>query len=144
MAWRCRCRARVAERPPPIDRRARGAVAEAAARTYLLRAGLEDVARNAWYRGGELDLVMFDPSAAGGGTLAFIEVRYRAGERFGGAAGSVDANKCRKLVHAARVFLHTHPRYAEMACRFDVIDASGDPEHPDITWLRDAFRADDY
>ena len=26
---------------------------------------------------------------------------------------------------------------------FDVVEATGDPESPDLTWHRDAFRADD-
>ena len=128
----------MADRPQPIDRRARGASVEAAARTYLLRAGLRDVAANAAYRGGELDLVMLE-----GATLVFVEVRYRRDARFGGGAASVDANKRRKLIHAAQSFLQAHAQFAKAACRFDVIDASGDPEHPDIVWLRDAFRADD-
>ena len=137
-----------ADRPLPIDRRARGASVEAAAREYLLRAGLREIAANAAYRGGELDLVMFDDSKPGnsrlaGGTLVFVEVRYRRDARFGGGAASVDAGKRRKLVHAAQAFLQAHREFATTACRFDVIDASGDPEHPDIAWLRDAFRADD-
>ena len=142
-----------ADRPQPIDRRARGASVEAAAREYLLRAGLRDVAANAAYRGGELDLVMFDDGSVddrkrdsglrAGGTLVFVEVRYRRDARFGGGAASVDAGKRRKLVHAAQAFLHAHREFATATCRFDVIDASGDPVHPDITWLRDAFRADD-
>jgi putative endonuclease len=132
----------VADRPQAIDRRARGASVEVAARDYLLRAGLREVAANASYRGGELDLVMLDGSR-GGDVLVFIEVRYRRDPRFGGGAASIDAGKRRKLVHAAQVFLHMHGQFAKAACRFDVIDASGDPDRPDIAWLRDAFRADD-
>ncbi|NUS38085.1 MAG: YraN family protein, partial [Lysobacter sp.] len=29
------------------------------------------------------------------------------------------------------------------ACRFDVVEADGDPAAPRLHWLRDAFRADD-
>ena len=42
------------------------------------------VAANANYRFGELDLVMRD-----GPTLVFVEVRYRADDRFGGGAQSI-------------------------------------------------------
>ena len=121
-----------------IDRRARGAAVEAAARAHLKKAGLCDVAANANYRGGELDLVMRDKD-----TLVFIEVRYRSDPRFGGGAASVDAGKRRKLVHAAQMFLLAHREYSHAPCRFDVIQADGDPEAPALTWLRDAFRADD-
>lgn len=119
-------------------RRAQGAHVEALARDFLLRQGLTPLAANANYRGGELDLVMRD-----GDTLVFVEVRYRRGSGFGGGAASVDANKRRKLVHAAGLFLAAHREHARAPCRFDVIDASGDPETPQFAWLRDAFRADD-
>ena len=62
---------------------------------------------------------------------------------FGGGAASVDLGKRRKLVHAAQLFLAEHREYANAACRFDVMDAEGDPQAPRINWLRDAFRADD-
>lgn len=121
-----------------LNRRTQGAHIEALAREFLLRQGLTPVAANANYRGGELDLVMRD-----GDTLVFVEVRYRRGSGFGGGAASVDANKRRKLVHAAGLFLAAHREHARAPCRFDVIDASGDPETPAFDWLRDAFRADD-
>ena len=126
--------------PPVADRRSRGAAVEAAARTHLRKAGLRDVAANANYRFGELDLVMLDER---GGTLVFVEVRFRRDSRFGGGAMSVDVHKRRKLVHAAQAFLAAHPRHAQMPCRFDVVEADGDPDAPRLTWLRDAFRADD-
>ncbi|HZX77258.1 YraN family protein [Lysobacter sp.] len=126
--------------PPVADRRSRGAAVEAAARAYLRRAGLRDVAANANYRFGEIDLVMLDERGA---TLVFVEVRYRRDSRFGGGAMSVDVHKRRKLVHAAQAFLAAHPRHAQMPCRFDVVEADGDPDAPRLTWLRDAFRADD-
>ncbi len=124
------------------DRRARGAAVEGAARNHLLRAGLRDVAANASFRLGELDLVMIDDDAFGGPTLVFVEVRYRRDDGFGGGAASVDHAKQRKLVRAAELFLLAHRRLADMACRFDVVDASGDPAAPDLHWIRDAFRAD--
>lgn len=127
---------------PFLHRRAQGAAIEASARVYLMRAGLREVAANANYRFGELDLVMLEGNGATA-TLAFIEVRYRRDARFGGGAASVDANKRRKLVHAAQAFLATHPHYGQMACRFDVVEADGDPASPHFRWLRDAFRADD-
>lgn len=124
--------------PPAADGRSRGAAVEAAARAHLQRAGLRDVAANASYRFGELDLVMLD-----GATLVFVEVRYRRNARFGGGAASVDVHKRRKLVHAAHAFLAHHPRHADSPCRFDVVEADGDPAAPRLNWLRDAFRADD-
>lgn len=123
---------------PSLDRRARGDAVETAALGFLQRHGLRLLARNAQARGGELDLVMLD-----GETLVFVEVRYRATSAFGGGAASVDAGKRRKLVRAAQAFLLRHPQHADVSCRFDVIDAAGDPATPRIEWLQDAFRADD-
>jgi len=120
------------------DARTRGAGIEAAARGFLLDHGLRAVSANANYRFGELDLVMLD-----GDTLVFVEVRYRRSAGFGGGAASVDARKRRRLVKAAQAFLLAHRRYADVPCRFDVVDASGDPAAPVFDWLRDAFRADD-
>ena len=126
-----------------LDRRARGALVEAAARRHLLAAGLRELAANASYRGGELDLVMLDDSDGREDVVVFVEVRYRAGGGFGGGLVSVDRGKRRKLVLAAQLFLAGHRRYAQAPCRFDVIAAAGDPAAPSLTWLRDAFRADD-
>lgn len=135
MAIRSRSPTRPADAP---HTRARGALVEAAARAHLERAGLRTVATNATYRVGELDLVMRE-----GDTLVFVEVRHRTGGRFGGGAASITAAKRRKLVLAARAFLGRHPRLADLPCRFDVVEAEGDPAAPALHWLRDAFRADD-
>ena len=126
-----------------VDRRKRGQAVEAAARELLHRAGLTDLAANALYRGGELDLVMRDATRPGTPTVVFVEVRYRQSQLFGGGAASVDAGKRRRLVHAALRFLQDHPALADTPCRFDVIDAQGDPAAPRLTWIRDAFRADE-
>ena len=124
--------------PGHLDRRARGAMVEAAVRVHLERAGLRTLACNVGFRGGELDLVMGD-----GPTVVFVEVRYRAGRAFGGGFASVDAAKRRRLVRAAQLYLLRNPRLAQCPCRFDVADASGDPAQPRIDWLKDAFRLDD-
>jgi putative endonuclease len=118
--------------------RASGAEVEAQARAWLEAAGLRAVATNASFRGGELDLVMLE-----GDTLVFVEVRYRRSSRFGDGAASVDAGKRRRLVRAAQAFLAAHRTFREASCRFDVVQATGDPAAPRFDWLRDAFRADD-
>ena len=120
------------------DRNAIGARVERAAAVFLQGKGLSTVAANARYRDGELDLVMRD-----GDALVFIEVRHRRSDGHGGGAASVDAAKRRRLVRAAQRFLLEHPQFAELPCRFDVVDAAGDPDAPRLHWLRDAFRADD-
>ncbi|MCD9030565.1 YraN family protein [Luteimonas sp. Y-2-2-4F] len=117
--------------------RERGQAVERLAREHLQAQGLRVVAANAGDRFGELDLVMHEA----GGALVFVEVRYRRSAAFGGGAASVDAGKRARLVRAARAFLAAHPRWAQAPCRFDVVEAGGEP--PRLRWIRDAFRADD-
>lgn len=133
--------------------RARGDAVERAARAHLLAAGLREVAANANFRFGELDLVMLDRGGPGrsgperdgrgGDVVVFVEVRYRRSTAFGGGAVSVTAGKRRRIVRAAQAFLLGHRALADAPCRFDVVEADGDPETPRLNWIRDAFRADD-
>jgi putative endonuclease len=127
----------------PTERRQRGDAIEVAAREHLSQAGLKLVASNASYRHGELDLVMQDPSDRDGGSLVFVEVRYRRSTAFGGGATSVDAGKRRRILRAAQSFLASHPEFARSPCRFDVVEASGDVAAAELHWIKDAFRADD-
>ena len=113
-----------------------GSAAERAAARLLTGRGLQQVDANVRYRDGELDLVMRD-----GGTLVFVEVRYRASDDFGGAAASVTPAKQRRLIRAATRYLAAHRAYAQLPCRFDVVCATGDPQAPDMQWLRAAFDA---
>lgn len=111
-----------------------GAQYEALARAHLERAGLALVARNVQCRHGELDLVMRD-----GETIVFVEVRYRRGGAFGDGIDSIGANKRARLEKAAATWLAREPRFAQRACRFDVVAVSGTPQQPRFDWLRNAF-----
>lgn len=109
----------------------RGREAEARAASYLAGCGLREVARNFRVRGGEIDLIFRD-----GGTLVFVEVRSRRRGEFGGAAGSITAEKRRRLVLAARHYLAGRP---ECDCRFDCVLIDGER----LEWMKNAFAADD-
>jgi putative endonuclease len=119
--------------PVPRTRRSSpgdvGDAKERLARAYLEHQGLIHVAHNVRCRQGEIDLVMRD-----GGTLVFVEVRYRRSERFGGASGSIDRRKQARLSAAAAYYLQRYP--TRLPCRFDVI-AIGDGDRVD--WIRNAF-----
>ncbi len=116
--------------------RTRGAAYEAQAAAWLAARGLELLSSNYSCRGGEIDLVMRDDQ-----TLVFVEVRYRRDDRYGGAAASVDARKQARIIRAARHFLMRHSRYADAACRFDVVAMSGDAQSPRVDWIAGAFSA---
>lgn len=120
------------------DRRQLGQAAEDAAFAHLLARGLAPIARNVRYRFGELDLVMRD-----GDTIAFIEVRYRRGNGFGGAAASVDLAKRRKLARAAQAWLKANRAFAASPCRFDVVTAMPARDGVHCTWIAGAFTMDD-
>jgi len=120
----------------PAPKRRIGDRWEVAARRYLEARGLRTLARNHQCRAGEVDLVMRDDDC-----LCFVEVRYRRGSGFGGAALSVDGHKQRRIATAARHFLMRKPAYRDWPCRFDVVSCSG--ARCEIEWLRDAFRLDD-
>jgi putative endonuclease len=113
---------------------ARGRAAEQAALGFLESRGLGLVARNYRCRLGEIDLVMRD-----GAELVFVEVRARAHRDFGGAAGSINAAKQRRLTAAARHFLMTHPDSARLPARFDVVAISSTGGDNALRWIRAAF-----
>lgn len=116
--------------------RAAGATFEERACRRLERAGMRALSRNYTVRGGELDLVMLD-----GGTLVFVEVRYRRDAAHGDAAASVTPAKRARIVHAARCWLAAHAEHAGRSCRFDVIAYDGPADAARETWLRAAFDA---
>lgn len=112
-----------------------GDAGEARALAHLQAQGLKLVARNYRVGGGphrpagEIDLILRERD----GTLVFVEVRWRRGDRHGGAAATVSRTKQRHLVHAAQHYLlqfATPPR-----CRFDVVAIDGD----ELQWLKGAF-----
>jgi putative endonuclease len=121
-----------------MDDRARkeaGVAAENAAFGFLLQQGLKPVARNYRCRGGEIDLVMLD-----GGTLALVEVRYRASQEFGGAAASVTWIKQKRIILAARHLLAMRRDLRGLPARFDVVAITGsDWREPQIQWIKAAF-----
>src|SRR5262245_30253442 len=98
------------------QRQARGRAAENAALEYLRAHGLQLIARNFRCKMGEIDLVMLERR-----TLVLIEVRYRSGTEFGGAAASVTPYKQRRIIRAARYLLTTQAALRHLPARFDVI-----------------------
>lgn len=97
-------------------RRQTGQQGEAAACSFLERAGYSIVERNWRCRTGELDII-----AECDGMLVFVEVRTRrSGGRFGTAAESVDRRKQQQVAATALVYLRMR-HLSEISMRFDVI-----------------------
>lgn len=116
-------------RSPGLGRQSVGEEKERLAELFLRAQGLSVITRNHRCRYGEIDLVMRDA-----GVLAFVEVRYRRSNRFGGPAETVDKRKQRRLIAAAGHYLQSHP--CTLPCRFDVVAISGQNQ---IQWIKHAF-----
>jgi putative endonuclease len=137
--WSARCRKvldcllhRQAPQAPP----SRGARAEMIAECQMRAQGAQILARNARYRGGEIDLI-----AEHEGCIAFVEVRLRSHADYGGAAASITVAKQRRIVLAARHWLQDAGRaHRHKPCRFDamLLDAL-DAGH--VEWRKAAFDA---
>jgi putative endonuclease len=111
-----------------------GRAAEAAAARHLERLGYRLITANFRARRGELDLVAQD-----GDVLAIVEVRYRASDRYGGAAASITHAKRTRIIRAARVLLATTPSLAKFPARFDVVEVSGSIDKLHCELIRAAF-----
>jgi putative endonuclease len=113
--------------------RALGNTAEQRAAQFLAARGMRIVATNYTCRTGELDLICRE-----GDTLVFVEVRSRSDAAFGDPLETITREKCRRIISAARVYLH-ESRWRR-ACRFDVVTLVGDR----ITLISDAFSTTAY
>ena len=118
----------------PGDRASRGRWAEEVAARHLADHGLVCRERNFRSRYGEIDLVMED-----GALVVFVEVRSRRGAGFMDPAESVDRRKRARIARTADTWLRVRSRARDPECRFDVVTVIGNPEDPDVRWLRGAF-----
>lgn len=99
-----------------MDRFGDGVRAESEAAIYLESNGYRIIARNVNYpKIGELDIV-----CECGGTIVFVEVKYRASNKYGYPIEAVTETKASKIVKAANVFIRERRLY-EKDVRFDII-----------------------
>jgi len=113
--------------------RGRGKVGEDDAVRWLEAQGYEILARNVVNHGGEIDVV-----AQEGGTLCFVEVKARAGDRHGLAIEAVGFAKQRRLSRAAVLYL-TARGWHGRSCRFDVLGLDRGEDGWRYTLIRNAF-----
>jgi len=112
----------------------RGQWAEELAYTYLCEHGLQIIQRNYRCKAGEIDLIMLERNI-----LAFIEVRYRQSQRYGGSLESIDQRKQQRIFTTATHYLQAHHWAQNHPCRFDVVLISGALSYPQLRWIADAF-----
>lgn len=101
-----------------------GIKGEDAALRFLQKQGCRLVARNWHCPFGEIDLIVKN-----GNMILFVEVKYRAGKSFGGAAYSITPSKVLKLQKSAEHYLQQHG-LSHMPCRLDavLIQGAGEPQ----------------
>jgi len=135
MAWRLFA----TKRSSSSIRHQRGHAAERLAGAFLRRQGYDIEATNVRFPVGEIDLV-----ARESGVLCFVEVRSTSSRQWGGPLASVTDRKRRRLIRAARWYLH-RTRLAPSESRFDVVAIiwSSAGAQPAIELIRGAFDASD-
>jgi putative endonuclease len=110
-----------------------GEIGENLACLELERLGYAVVARRYRRRGGEIDIIAED-----GETLVFVEVKTRAGDRFGSGVEAVTGLKRRRLVSLAHDYVVRH-RVSNRPCRFDIVSIRVGARGPDVEVFRNAF-----
>jgi putative endonuclease len=117
------------------DPKRMGRWGERRAERLLRHKGFTVLDRNFRTPEGEIDIVAADPK----GSVAFVEVKTRASERFSPVETVVTGAKEQRMLKAARAFLAKH-HIAERPCRFDFVGIVLEPEGPDIRHYEGAFR----
>ena len=103
-----------------MNRRALGKAYEEKAAAFLESRGYEILERNFSSPGGEIDLIARD-----GQYLVFVEVKYRATDRFGAPSQAVDARKQERIRKAAVHYMCSRGIAPDVPCRFDVVSILG-------------------
>jgi putative endonuclease len=118
----------------PQTARSRGSAIERLAAQWLQQQGLTLVASNHHVKGGELDLIMRDQDI-----LVFIEVKHRTTTRYGHPLEMVNAQKRRRLIRTAALYIAHHR--VSSPCRFDILAITGMPPVLEFQWEKAAFDA---
>lgn len=117
-------------------RKLKGALAEAAAATFLMEQGYRIVERNWRNRTGEIDIIGEYKDM-----LVFIEVRSRSGNSaFGTPSESVNQRKINQVRSMAEQYLHFRKSY-DVPIRFDVVAVILNPDKSvaSIEHIKQAF-----
>lgn len=111
-----------------------GKYGELQAAQYLRRKKWSILSANFSCRLGEVDLI-----ASNASYIAFVEVKTRDVHSIAQPLEFVDANKQRRLIQTAKLYLSQHP--SSLQPRFDVIEVyTKDNKMVKLNHLEDAFR----
>lgn len=101
----------------------RGAAGEVLAARFLRDKGWHILVANYRTRFGEIDIIADD-----GQYIVFVEVKTRGENAWFTPAEAVTADKQRKLIHTAGLFLQKYP--SKLQPRFDVVEVWNDEHDP--------------
>ena len=113
-----------------MDKRRAGRIREDAAADYIEQKGAKILCRNFRSRMGEIDIIASD-----GGTICFIEVKYRWNISSGYTEEAVGIKKMHTICRTADYYRMVRSLPENMSYRFDVISITGDS----LTWHKNAF-----
>ncbi|MGI6003878.1 MAG: YraN family protein [Christensenellales bacterium] len=114
-----------------MDKISLGKSGEDRAADYFVSQGYSVLERNFRTRRGEIDLIVQRD-----GILAFVEVKTRAGRRFGAPMEAVTAKKRITIIKVAQEYMQKNPDSSHQQMRFDVVECM---QHT-LKHLPDAYR----
>ena len=114
-------------------RRQTGESGESIAVKFLKKNGYKIIERNYRCKLGEIDIIAQDSRV-----LAFIEVKARRTDEFGGPKWAITPRKQRKISMVALNYLKETEQMGKNA-RFDVVAIRMLPEAPDVEIIKNAF-----
>jgi putative endonuclease len=126
-------RVRKPENPANDWRRHTGESGESIAVKFLKKNGYKIIEQNYRCKLGEIDIIARDSRV-----LAFIEVKARRTEEFGGPKRAVTFRKQRKISMVALNYLKETEQMGKKA-RFDVVAIRLLPGDPDVEIIKNAF-----
>ena len=112
-----------------LNKRELGTQKELQAMHYLESQGMKILQRNFQCRMGEIDLI-----AQEGDCLVFVEVKYRAGNRYGSPLEAVNVRKQNTNRNVAQYYLLGR-KQVDCPVRFDVVGNCGN----ELEHMRNAF-----
>jgi putative endonuclease len=128
-----RRRIQKSEGPANDKRRHTGESGESVAVRFLKKNGYKIIEQNYRCKLGEIDIIARD-----GRVLAFVEVKARRTDKFGGPKRAVTPRKQRKISMVALKYLKETEQMGKKA-RFDVVAIRLLPGNPDVEIIKNAF-----
>ena len=120
--------------PMSAARQAFGELGERIAERWLRRTGWRVLQRR--FRSGHRDI---DLVVEREGTIVFVEVKSRKGDRFGHPVEAVNWRKQKELTKSAQVWIDRHGR-AHESYRFDVVGVLMTGDRVRVRHVEDAFK----